>query len=96
MEMALFARFHARPGNEDAVHAAILEVLAPTRAEPGCVSIHAFRSLRDARLYFIHSRWKDEAAFDTHATLPHTIRFIERVAPLVDPPPDIARTEQIG
>ena len=96
MEMALFARFHARPGHEDAVSIAILDVLPPSRAEPGCISIHAFRSRRDARVFYIHSRWKDEAAFEIHAELPHTVRFIERVTPLCAPAPDITRTEQIG
>jgi quinol monooxygenase YgiN len=94
--MFLFARFHADAGRENDLCAAILDVLAPSRAEPGCVSIHAFRSLRDERLFFIHSRWKDEAAFDRHASLPHTVRFIERVEPLIDHPLDIARTDRIG
>jgi quinol monooxygenase YgiN len=94
--MFLFARFHARPGHEDALRAAILEVLGPSRAEPGCVSIHAFRSRLDSRLFYIHSRWKDEAAFDAHAALPHTTHFVERVEPLIDHPLDIARTERIG
>lgn len=96
MEMALFARFHAQPGSEEALRSAIADVLAPSRAEPGCLAIHAFRSLRDTRLFYIHSRWRDEAAFDVHAGLPHTVRFIERVQPLIDHPLDIARTEQIG
>ena len=96
MDMALFGRFHARPGQEDAVRAAILDVLGPTSAEPGCQGIHAFCAIRDARLFYIHSRWKDEAAFDAHATLPHTVRFVERVEPLIDHPFDATRTEQIG
>ena len=75
---------------------ALLDVLAPSREEPGCVSIHAFRSVRDPHLFYIHSRWKDEAAFDRHAGLPHTLRFVERVAPLIDHPLDVTRAEQIG
>jgi quinol monooxygenase YgiN len=96
MELFLFARFHARPGSEGAVRDAILDVLAPSRAEPGCLGIHAFRSLRDPRLFYVHSRWKDDAAFEVHAGLPHTVRFIERVEPLIDHPLDVTRTEQIG
>ena len=96
MEMFIFARFHARPGNEGAVAEALLDVLAPSREEPGCMSIHAFRSVRDPHLFYIHSRWKDEAAFDRHAGLPHTLRFVERVAPLIDHPLDVTRAEQIG
>jgi quinol monooxygenase YgiN len=96
LEMYFFARFHARPGNERAVADALLAVLAPSREEPGCLSIHAFRSVHDPRLFYIHSRWKDEEAFEIHAGLSHTVRFIERVEPLIDHPLDTTRAEKIG
>ena len=96
IEMDFFARFHARPGNERAVADALLDVLAPSREEPGCVSIHAFRSIHDPRLFYIHSRWKDEAAFEVHAGLSHTVRFIERVESLIDHSLDTTRAEKIG
>ena len=89
MELFIFARFHARPGNEGAVAETLLDVLAPTREEPGCLSIHAFRSNRDSQRFYIHLRWKDEAAFEHHTGLPHTVRFIERVGPLIDHPLDV-------
>ena len=96
MELFIFARFHARPGKEGAVAEALLEVIVPTREEAGCLSIHAFQSVRDSQIFYIHSRWKDEAAFDYHAGLPHTIRFIQRVEPLIDGPLDVTRAELIG
>jgi quinol monooxygenase YgiN len=96
MEMFIFARFHARPGDEAAVADALHDILAPSREEPGCLSIHAFRSTRDPRVFYIHSRWKDEAAFDHHASLPHTVRFVERVKLLIDHPLDVTRARQIG
>lgn len=96
MELFVFARFRARPGNESTVAEALLEVVAPTREEPGCLSIHAFRSIRDPKLFYIQSRWKDEEAFDYHAGLPHTVRFIERVAPLIDHALDVTRAERIS
>jgi len=96
MELVIFGRFHARVGNEAAVAEALLATVAPSREEPGCLSIHAFRSIRDPRLFYIHSRWKDEAAFEAHAALPHTVRFIGVVTPLIDHPLDVNRTLQIG
>jgi len=95
-ELYIFARFHARPGLESEVAEALLEVIGPTRQESGCLGVHAFRSLRDPRLFYIHSRWRDEAAFELHAALPHTVRFLERVEPLIDHALDIARTRRIG
>jgi quinol monooxygenase YgiN len=96
MALFIFARFHARPGNEGAVAGALLDVLAPSREEPGCLSIQAFRAIRDPQLFYIHSRWEDEAAFEHHAGLPHTVRFVERVEPLIDHPLDVTRVDRIG
>ena len=92
MELFIFARFHAREGHEDAVADAIRDVGHPTREEPGCLAITAYRSTVDQRLFYIHSRWTDEAAFELHAKLPHTVRFLERVQTLIDHPLDVNRT----
>jgi quinol monooxygenase YgiN len=93
MELVIFARFHAREGSEAAVEAAVREVTSITRElEPGCLAIAPYRSVRDPRLFFIHSRWVDESAFDLHATLPHTVRFLTRVQGLIDHPLDVNRT----
>ena len=71
-------------------------VVTASRAEPGCVSMNAFRSGRDPQLFFIHSVWKDADAFDRHAKLPHTVAFIETVDRLVDQPREVTRTHRIA
>jgi len=96
VEQYTFVRLHAREGAESAVEEALREVTGPTREEAGCLSFHTFRSVRDRRLFFIHSRWVDEGAFQVHAGLPHTLRFLKRVDALLDQPRDVARTERIG
>jgi quinol monooxygenase YgiN len=95
VELYGFVRLHAREGQEQALEESLREVIAPTREEAGCMSIHAFRSMRDRRLFFIHSRWLDEEAFQLHGRLPHTVRFLERVDELLDEPREVARTEMI-
>lgn len=95
MEMFFFGRFHARQGEEEAVARAMRDVLGPTRAEPGCLFIQAYRALHDPRLFYIHSSWIDEAAFDNHAELQHTQRFVEVVASLIDHPLDLTRTRPL-
>jgi quinol monooxygenase YgiN len=96
MQLFVFIRFYAREGEEDAVAAAIRAVVPPSRAEAGCVSIEAFRATRNARLFYIHSRWTDEAAFDDHAGFAHTVQFLETVRPLVDHPVEVVRTKLLG
>jgi quinol monooxygenase YgiN len=95
MELFIFARFHARPGQDTGVESALRKLIAPTKQEPGCLSIHAFRSIRDARLFYIHSRWADEAAFDNYVGLPHTVQFVEEVQPLIDHELDTTRANLI-
>ena len=86
MDVFIFARFHAAPGKRVAVREAMHRVQGPTRLEPGCLGYGAFQSLRDPDEFYIHSRWKDQAAFDHHAGLPHTVRFVAEVEPLLDHP----------
>jgi quinol monooxygenase YgiN len=92
----VFVRLHARAGHEGDIVAALQKVARLSRDEDGCVAIDAFQSTTDRRLFYIHSRWVDEAAFDTHAGLPHTVRFIERVTTLIDHPLDVTRAERLG
>jgi quinol monooxygenase YgiN len=89
--LTIFARFHAREGLEDQVAAAIAEVVPHTRAEAACLGIEGYRDANDGRLFFIHSRWTDEVAFDIHAGLPHTVKFLASVQPLIDHPLDVRR-----
>ena len=94
-ELTIFGRFHAQAGREADVAAAIAEVVPQTRAEPDCLGIAAYRSATDERLFFIHSRWTREAAFEVHAALPHTVAVLARVQPLIDHPLDVNRTRPL-
>jgi len=96
VEQFVFVRLHAREGEEKEVEAALHEVMGPSRAEAGCMSFHLFRSMRDRRLFYIHSKWTDEAAFQQHGELPHTVQFLKRVDALLDQPREVARTERIA
>jgi quinol monooxygenase YgiN len=64
VELTIFARFHTREGEEEAVAAELRDAVARVRKEPGCLGIEVYRSVRDSRLFFLHSRWVNEAAFD--------------------------------
>jgi len=92
MELAVFVRFHALPGRGDALALAIAEVVRRSREEPGCLTISGFHSIQDPDLYWIHSRWRDEAAFDLHAGLVHTVRFIATASALIDHPFQVSRS----
>lgn len=95
MELVIFARFHAREGMEEDVERALGEQVSRARIEPGCLSIGAYRSLRNPRLFWIHAQWQDEAAFDVHARLQNTERFVAHMEQLIDHSFDATRTVSI-
>jgi len=95
MEVFVFARLHARLGKRNDVYQAMFEVQGPTRKEPGCLSYGAFHSIRDPDEFYIHTRWADRAAFERHAELPHTMRFVEAVEQLLDHPFQVTLSEKL-
>jgi quinol monooxygenase YgiN len=92
MELTIFARFHALEGKEDSIASELRDAVTRVRTEPGCLGIEVYRSVRDPRLFWLHSRWVHEAAFDKPVDLPETTQFVERVQRLIDHPFDVTRT----
>jgi quinol monooxygenase YgiN len=76
--------------------AELLRVVDPTRAEIGCLGIHVFESLCEPFEFAIHSEWVDEAAFDLHVQLPHTVRFLGAAEDLLTHPVQGLRSREIG
>jgi quinol monooxygenase YgiN len=95
MPIHFFGRFHARPGTAEALEAAIREVGGPSRSDTGCLSWQAFRSVRVPGEFHIHSTWTDRAAFERHAALPHTVRFLAAVTASIDHPLDVGLSEPL-
>ena len=96
MELFIFARFHARPGNESAVEKALRDVIGPSSEEPGCSSILPFARPVIPTCSTSTRAERTRRRSRVHAGLPHTVRFLERIAPLLDHPLDITRAERIG
>jgi quinol monooxygenase YgiN len=74
----------------------LLRVVEPTRAEIGCLSIRVYESLREPAMFAIHSEWVDEAAFEFHAQLPHTVGFLKAAEELLTHPVQGLRSREFG
>jgi len=96
LALYIFARFEPRPGKTDELREELHRVIEPTRAEPGCVRIQLFETIREPAAFFIHSEWVDEAAFEAHAEMPHVRRFVGAVEELIAHPLEAVRTQRIG
>jgi len=91
-----FVRLEPLAGKAEEFRVEVLRVAASTRGETGCSAIRVFESLREPTVFTIHSEWVDEAAFDTHAQLPHTRRFLEASERLLTHAVEGVRTREIG
>ncbi len=96
MSFHFLVRFDPPPGKAAEFRRELLRTIEPTRAESGCVRIQVFESVREPFAFAIHSEWVDEAAFDVHAQLPHTVRFLAAAEEVLGRPVQGVRSRQIG
>jgi quinol monooxygenase YgiN len=94
--MHFIVRFEPQAGKEGAFREELLRVIEPTRTESGCLAIHVFESLREPSSFAIHSEWTDEAAFERHVELPHTVRFLEAAKELLTHPVQGLRSREVA
>lgn len=91
--VGVVASFLAKPGKEKALRAKLLAMVAPTRAEKGCVSydVHVDQA-NPAQFYFIEN-WKDEGTLAAHLKTPHFTKLIVNGTPsLIAGPYTIAKS----
>lgn len=96
MPVHFFVRFEPPPDLATEFREELLRVVGPTCAESGCRSIRVFESLRPPVAFAIHSEWEDEAAFELHVELPHTVRFLAAAERLLGHPVQGLRARQIS
>lgn len=85
MPFAVVATWVARAGHENDVEQSIRALVAPSQAEPGCLSYVAHRALDDPRTFVLVELYVDEAAYRKHGQSDHFRAFAaERGIPLLE------------
>lgn len=96
MSFHFIVRFEPRPGDEARFREEMLRSIEASRGEAGCLSIRGFESVREPIVFAICSEWVDEAAFELHAGLRHTVAFLRAAEELLPHPVIGLRTREIG
>lgn len=86
MSFHFLTHFDPPPKAAAEFRAELRRVAGPTRAEAGCLRYQAFESVREPAAFAVHSEWVDEAAFEAHSRLPHTVRFVAAAERLLGRP----------
>ena len=78
----MIAILDARPGNEGAFRARIIELVRQVRGEPGCVTFTAYEARDTPGRFYLYEIYTDAAAFATHLTASHVHAFISAIPEL--------------
>ena len=81
--LTIVAIFEATSGREDDLAAALEALIAPTRAEAGCLNYDLHRDLEQPGRFLFYENWATRAHWDAHMQSPHLVRHKETSGPLV-------------
>ncbi len=76
--LTVIARLKARIGREEDLAALCGGLVAPTRAEKGCLAYDLHRSHDDPGLFMFTESWESRTLWDEHMTSPHLAAFGEK------------------
>jgi quinol monooxygenase YgiN len=93
-QIFVFSIYHARPGKEEFVGSAFREMAIKVREEPGCRSLHIYKSAPDPGQFLVCACWIDKTSLDAFLELPYVVRFLDQIQPLIDSPLDVKLMHQ--
>jgi quinol monooxygenase YgiN len=78
--LTVIARLHAKPGQGARLRQELQRLVAPTRAEPGCILYELHESQTAPGLFLFYEVWKSQEDLEAHFETPH-IKAIQKVLP---------------
>lgn len=89
-------RVTALPGKEEQIKTILLELMEPTRQEPGCISYKLLHSRVIPRDFVLMSEWESEEYVDQHLDSVHVQEAFLEGGRLLASPPDIRRYQLLA
>ena len=74
-KVSVLAMFKAKPGMENRVKEELLNLVAPTRAEKGCINYDLHQSSQDRSRFMLYENWVSKKDLDVHLEMPHLQHF---------------------
>jgi quinol monooxygenase YgiN len=93
--VSVVVRIRAREGREAEVRRELLELLAPTRAERGCLGYDMHEMPEEPTLFSFHETWASEADLDRHLMEPHVQSWIAKADALLAEPMQLSRWRKL-
>lgn len=77
MTLCLAVSLIAKPGAEAQLRKELEALLAPSRADDGCLQYDLHTDRENPLHFFLYERWRDEPSWRAHMDTPHLKRFGE-------------------
>lgn len=75
MPLIILAQITAAPGKEEFLHGELEKLVAPTRAEEGCVQYDLHRDNGNAGFFVFYEIWENRDLWQAHMNQPHLEAF---------------------
>lgn len=89
--VVVVARIVALPDKVEELKAVLLELIAPTRQEPGVIKYELLQNQADPTDFTFVEEWESGSALDTHLATPHLQAAVAKLEGLTAVSPDIRR-----
>lgn len=95
-QVTVVATLKAKAGMEATVRDAIQALLAPTRAEAGCINYDLHQSAEDPSVFMLYENWTSKQDLDAHLAMPYLEAFLSKADDILAEPVDIALWRMMG
>ena len=93
--VTVVVRIRAKEGCEAEVKRELLALLAPTRAERGCLNYDMHEMPDEPTLFLFHETWASDADLDRHLMEPHVQSWIAKAERLLAEPMQLSRWHRL-
>lgn len=83
--LTVIAQIKVKVGMEEKAREELLELIAPSRSEPGCIIYDLYQSADSKSLFMFYECWKSKRDLDEHLQKPYTKAFIEKTEMFAKP-----------
>src|SRR5215467_13970637 len=90
-QLTVIAFARARRSKVAEAREALFALVAPTRAEKGCINYDLHQSDEDPTQFVFYENWETDAALEAHANSPHLQAFRKISATILDGPAELTR-----
>ena len=93
--VTVLAHARAKPGQHERAREILEELVAPSRAEEGCINYDLHQSTEHPELFVFHENWTSAEALEAHGRTEHIARFRKKCGDALEEGPIVSRWRRL-